>query len=410
MALPKTPMVYRLPFVAGSALLLVFLLVVDANPSGGARGDLFSFHIPTIEIYKESSWVDALLEQRSAMGPLSYMIFSQFNFSVLTLRIISSLILWVSGLIALYLLLSLCPRRDPKAEISCQLLIFSIFFLNPWTLGPALWANPDTLAIFFLLVCFLILSKRYSMSFFLMFISGLFFSFAVLTRQSSIAVLAPFLAYYIAANSVKTLEFRQALLISSFLIMPLLVFSFLLFSWGGMTPPAFNRHMSISLTPVTYVIAYFGLVSFPLTVAYLYMKRSWKAVALGVPVALFLLLVTASLNELPTSGGSAVGKLLELGAIGEIAWFAIFMFGVWTLVVMVRSVPMVGVLVLLYFLSFSVMGEIFYQKYLEPTIVLLAVANCFSLFKVSFISLQWYSVYVAALYGGFLGLAIMVYS
>ena len=403
-------MVYRLPFVVGSALLLVVLLVVDANPSGGAQGDLFSYHIPTIEIYRESSWAHALLEQRSAMGPLSYVIFSQFDFSALALRLISALILWVSGLIALYLLLSLCPRRDLKGEISFQLLIFSIFFLNPWTLGPALWANPDTLTIFFLLVSFLILSNSHSMPFFLMFISGLFFSFAVLTRQSSIAVLAPFLAYYIPANAVKFLQFRQALLISIFLIMPLLAFTSLLFSWGGMTPPAFNRHMSISLTPITYVVAYFGLVSFPLTVAYLYKKRSWMAVALGLPVALVFLLVTSTLNELPTIGGSAVGKLLEFGAIGQVSWFALFMFGVWTLVIMVRLMPVVGVLVLSYCFSFSVMGEIFYQKYLEPTIVLLAVANFLSVVKVSFTSLQWYSVYVAALYGGFLSLAIMVYS
>lgn len=416
---PASPATERNHFVMQSSRLhaIVFLVcclailtlfhMLDANPSGGAKGDLDRFHLPSIDTYRSEALIDALRAQDSAMGPLYYTLASTLDLSATELRLVNLFLLLSAAGLAI-IALSHVLRADSQARRSVPFLFaFAIFILNPWTLGPALWGNPDTLTLFFAMAALVVLVKGASWPSILA--AGILMALAVLTRQSAIALLAPLLA--VMWMHPQGFPRPSRILPEAALLCtpPLLALAFLVWAWGGLTPPGFAGHAAPSLVPVSLVIAYFGLLLAPVVVARLYTERAWATPLTGLLAGGLFLLAALGTGSLPAKGGGAAGKLLEMGMAGPWLWGGLYALGSMALALLARVAPLQGLLLMLFFLSHLAMGDIFYQKYLEPYVAIAALATAMGLTPKQVFGLRTYALYVLLLYGGFLVLALYVY-
>ncbi|MGM0554534.1 MAG: hypothetical protein ACQETK_12300 [Pseudomonadota bacterium] len=394
-------------FLACCLAVVTLFHMLEANPSGGAKGDLDRFHLPSIETYRHETLIDALRMQDSAMGPLFYTLASALDLSATDLRVVNPLLLLSAVGLAIIALMHVFPEDSRTRRHVPFLFAFAIFILNPWTLGPALWGNPDTLALFFAMAALVALVKGAAWPSILA--AGTLMALAVLTRQSAIALLAPLLAVMWThpqgfPRPSRTLP--EAILLCT---PSLLALAFLVWAWGGLTPPGFAGHAVPSLVPVSLVIAYFGLLLAPVVLARLYAERTWATPVAGLIAGSLFLMAALATGSLPAKGGSAAGKLLEIGMLGPWLWGTLYALGAIGLAMLARVAPLQGSLLMLFFLSFLAMGDIFYQKYLEPYVAIAALASAVILTPKHVFGLRAYAAYLLLLYGGFLVLALHVY-
>ena len=92
--------------MCGYYLASTLSLMFNINPSGGAKGDLFETHLPTIAMYKAKDFVFAMRNQESSMGPLYYLIFSFYDLGTAWLKITNLFLLLISSLAYVFILLN----------------------------------------------------------------------------------------------------------------------------------------------------------------------------------------------------------------------------------------------------------------------------------------------------------------
>ena len=166
------------------------VFALDLKPTGGAQSDLFLWHLKSIEQYRTLPFFEAMVRQQSAMGPFNYAIFSQFNLGAPELRLIACGFLILSAFIfaatASPFLEAQNVRLPGQITVSpfvfCYVLFTALITLNPFILGPTVWANPDGLSVLMLALSGLA-AVRVRNAIGAALLAGLFFALACLTRQ-----------------------------------------------------------------------------------------------------------------------------------------------------------------------------------------------------------------------------------
>lgn len=376
--------IYTLLFI----ISIIILLYLNINLSGGAKGDFYTFHLNTIQIYQNNTLNYSLLNQNSAMGPLYYILFSIFDISENLIRYINIFMFYLIGIIWIIILQNI----NKLFNNIYNLLLFSlvITILNPFAYATALWGNPDTLTTFLFSISILLLFKKIKYHIIL---SSLFFSLTVLTRQSMIAyivfpviiimyknhIFKSSLFFKTILNNVKDRNNFRELLI--YIIPSTIAIIYLYITWNGLTPPSFAKHLSIGISPIFIILAYIGLFFFPLVTMDFknyftssYVINSKKSIILSsIIIIYFILYATISYFHIaPPDAGGALGKLWS---ISEELFVILLLIGLYTLKnIFTHQNKLVIFLILIFLISFSVYDNIFYQKYIEPYFTLIVLS------------------------------------
>ena len=138
--------------------LFVLGLILGLDPGGGARSDLYIYHLPTIYAFHTRPWLQVLHNYPSATTPLFHMLES-FNpllghdIAFRTSSLIFSLVIY-----GLYVI-ALCRRFADAPQVrSWAALLGAAFLLSPYFQSSTYWPITDTLPLFFMLVVFLLLN------------------------------------------------------------------------------------------------------------------------------------------------------------------------------------------------------------------------------------------------------------
>ncbi|GEM_PF-6810165 len=360
--------------MCGYYLASTLSLMFNINPSGGAKGDLFETHLPTIAMYKAKDFVFAMRNQESAMGPLYYLIFSFFDLGTAWLKITNLFLLLISSLAYVFILLKYVHRNLDFLSIS--MLFCALSIANPFVFGPALWANPDTLALFLYSISLLCLVTRNDTK--SVFLSGLFMSLSVLTRQ----MLFPYLIihclyilneYGLFINTKISDFWKNKLLIYKLLLVssPSIVALAVMYCiWNGVVPTAYAIHSSLSFTPALISVASIALLLIPSLFIRIYQEQDYRALAVCLMISFFFDFF--QLLSFPHLGGGIVEKVFRLSPI---LFYSLLSMGFYFLYALFRQhigyIPLIAIL--LFFSSFMVFGNIFYQKYIEPYFLILSI-------------------------------------
>lgn len=339
-----------------SAAFVALCVFVGLNPSGGAFLDLYTYHAPTVAIYGSMSVLDAMIQQNSASGPLYYWVVSTLGLGILGMRAFSIFCILVS-LIFLKKILSRLGVRDPAASVlACAAIV-----VNPFVLGPGIWANPDQLTITFILgALWLSLSPSPKC----WFICAVFFLLATLTRQSVIAFAV--LPFIILSHKRGVWRGRSLVFLSMCM---LAVVAFYLSIWGGLVPPNFQQHQGLSLSSVVQAIITFSiclLIVNDTGAIVAIIKKYWVFIlALWPMFAALFLTVEFEGSGLYLRVQALLGPVSLVG-LGLVA-------SVMSLFLVVTATRMSSCLIVLWLISHAVFGGIFFQKYMEPYSIILAI-------------------------------------
>lgn len=232
---------YPIIFILSSIYSLV-MVSLGANLSEGAASDFYTYHYPTVLVFKDFPLQYALLEMNSASGPIFYAVATLFN-SEFSVRAFSGSVYFLTAIFIVANTKNLFKTPDKK-----NVMLASAFLISPFTISTASWANPEIFALCVTGFSNLILKKHEK-------IGSFFNAISVLARQTFITI-----SFY--KYSVLFFQTRNVKYLFLFFV-PLFSLIILVFYWKGLTPPKFGHHNSISPRAFLISIGCFSIYFLP---------------------------------------------------------------------------------------------------------------------------------------------------
>jgi hypothetical protein len=219
----------------GAALWLGSALGIDPTNVPQLQ-DFERFHLPSIRVFAERPFVDAVADYPAAPFPLFYLL-SGWLFratgSILTLQT------WTVALALGLLLCVSCVARARFDQSRTQtLLLLAVVLVSPYFRGQSVYANTDLLALFFAFAAIWAFGDETARFPSYRAVAALVLACsAVYTRQFYV-----FLPAYLFIRICATTPWRGralAALLCAGLALPVIA---LVLFWGGVTPPRFREH------------------------------------------------------------------------------------------------------------------------------------------------------------------------
>jgi hypothetical protein len=369
--------------------LFVLGLILGLDPGGGARSDLYIYHLPTIYAFHTRPWLQVLRNYSSATTPLFHMLES-FNpllghdIAFRTSSLIFSLVIY-----GLYMI-ALCRRFADAPQVrSWAALLGAALLLSPYFQSSTYWPITDTLPLFFILVVFLLLNR---------------FESGPAQHETMPPVVRILL---LAVLSMCTFYTRQ-----SYLFVPLYVFVllfktqtatrwwtlfvftlaglpglYLFWMWRGFTPPALrgiNQGSSVEI--IVYPLTMIAFYAMPLLVEGSYQERKnwqrfipsrtgWLAVIAGALV--FLLAFRHFSFSTHHYGGGIASKIFaKCGRPGPILFLLFAYAGLLILIWLFRVIDWKTRTLFVLFLLPTLMMKVVFERYYDPLLYMLFFLFC----------------------------------
>ncbi len=371
--------------------------------AGGS--DQKAFHLPSVVYLRDAYPEIDIAEMRTATGPLYHMLVAApsrlFHLTVPQMQIAGSF--FGAVLVTLAVWFSRKISNSYHRVLAVAPLLFSAYFWES-----SLWMLTDDTANLFAFGAFLIIMSgtdtRRQIT------SGLLIAAAIATRQTFVWTIAPVCASTLYA--LRSSPIAERIFALTRLSAPgLIVLSFLIISWGGLTPPA-GRGNAASISPaaISFAFAQTGVFAIPIVIALVdgnsVDKRTRFAAIVGIVVALPAILFPTSPTTPPDDSrrGGAIWSIASIspnimnrslllialaffgGAAATILYFELSRQLAILLATGLFSVALVSVAV----------SQLF-QKYFEIPISLFAVIAIVSLYSAGRIVRNWPLLLLAVL-------------
>jgi len=375
---------------ATALVLFVAGLILGLDPGGGARGDLYIYHLPTIYAFHTRPWLQVLRDYPSATTPLFHMLES-FNpllghdTAFRTSSLIFSLVVY-----ALYMI-ALCKRFADAPQVrSWAALLGAALLLSPYFQSSTYWPITDTLPLFFMLVVFLLLNPiengsvqhdtKLSPSVRILLLAVLSMC-TFYTRQSYL-----FVPLYVFVLLFKTQTATRwwTLLVFALAGLPGL---YLFWIWRGFTPPAFRGiNQGSSAEIIVYPLTMVAFYALPLLAEAFYQERNnWKTYLPSRTVCLALiagaLVFLAAFRHFSFSthhyGGGIASKIFaKCGRPGPVLFLLFAYAGLLILIWLFRVADWKTRTLLLLFLLPTFMMKVVFERYYDPLLFMLFLLFC----------------------------------
>jgi hypothetical protein len=375
---------------ATALVLFVAGLILGLDPGGGARGDLYIYHLPTIYAFHTRPWLQVLRDYPSATTPLFHMLES-FNpllghdTAFRTSSLIFSLVVY-----ALYMI-ALCKRFADAPQVrSWAALLGAALLLSPYFQSSTYWPITDTLPLFFMLVVFLLLNPiengsvqhdtKLSPAVRILLLAVLSMC-TFYTRQSYL-----FVPLYVFVLLFKTQTATRwwTLLVFALAGLPGL---YLFWIWRGFTPPAFRGiNQGSSAEIIVYPLTMVAFYALPLLAEAFYQERNnWKTYLPSRTVCLALiagaLVFLAAFRHFSFSthhyGGGIASKIFaKCGRPGPVLFLLFAYAGLLILIWLFRVADWKTRTLLLLFLLPTFMMKVVFERYYDPLLFMLFLLFC----------------------------------
>lgn len=284
-------------------------------------------------------------------------------------------------------------------------LVLPVVVINPFVLGTALWANPDTLTLFCTTISVAVLSR--STSYKAVLLASFIFSLAVLTRQSILPIGVFFAAFLLHTHKT---NFSNAFLkVTAFSLLPFASVAFLYFSWGGLVPEKFSHHSKVGLDPLTQTATYFGLLLLPTFIYHLSLRITTKLhlIYFFIFIAIGMLASYYNFFELSQRSGvmARISRINHFGSAAIFLFSASFMYAIY---LALKKNWIIALSLIFFIVPTLVYGDVYYQKYIEPYIALFAIFFFYSVDKIS--PKKLFSIWISIIYLGFFIASFLMYS
>jgi hypothetical protein len=357
----------------GAALWIGSALGLDPT-NVPQRQDFERFHFPSIRVFAEKPFMDAVADYPAAPFPLFYLL-SGWLFhatgSILALQV------WTVAL-ALGLLLCVYGLAHARFDGSRAqtLLLFGAVLVSPYFRGQSVYANTDLLALFLAFAAIWMFGDQPARFPNGRTIAALVLACcAVYTRQ--FYVFLPVYLFIRICVAVPWSGRLVAALLCAALALPVLG---LVLFWGGVTPPRFREHaagpsLGDSIPAVILLLSFYALPLATVTVwrhrtAFLRALRSWSLLLMAAPflaLGVFLLVRGEAIPDV-VGGGMPLHflRVLPIPASAKIVLLAAAVaVGGTYLAYLIRQDPLRNLILALIALCFAPTA-ILYQRYFDP--------------------------------------------
>jgi hypothetical protein len=397
--------------------LFVAGLILGLDPGGGARSDLYIYHLPTIYAFHTRPWIQVLHNYPSATTPLFHMLesFNPFlghDIAFRTSSLIFSLVVYGLYMIALYRRFADAPHARSWAA-----LLGAALLLSPYFQSSTYWPITDTLPLFFMLVVFLLLSPFESESAqhetmlhpaVRILLLAVLSMCAFYTRQSYL-----FVPLYVFVLLFKTQSATRwwTLFVFALAGLPGL---YLFWIWRGFTPPALRGiNQGSSAEIIVYPLTMIAFYAIPLLVEVFYQERNnwqrflpsrigWLAMIAGA-MAFLLAFRHFSFSTHHYGGGIASKIFAKCGRPGPILFLLFAYAGLLILIWLFRVTDWKTRTLLLLFLLPTFMMKVVFERYYDPLLFILFFLFCDRNLARRFVNLRTgilIFLFMAALLGG----------
>jgi glycosyltransferase involved in cell wall biosynthesis len=366
--------------LAATLFLVGFFLNWD--PDGGARFDLYRFHLPAIYLFHNQPWSHAVRDYSSATTPLFHMLESLnpllgYDTAFRAVHVGLALLQCSLFVYAVY-------RRFEEDNLGFALVLGATLLVSPFYMSMSYWPVTDAMPLWFVLVVFLLIRRimdghatRNTQSPYLLAIialTALVSSAAFYTRQNYLFL--PMFALVLFFQAWPKMRAAAFITFALFAIPGL----YLVMTWKGFTPPSFQvlhqgTSMAIALYPLTMVAFYSLPFLIELTLqrgiggVLPFSRRGWIVIASGGILCLLIFLRF----RLPTGpGGGIASKLFEhCGKLGA-PFFVLFAYaGLIILIQLFRNLNWQTSFLLIALLAPTLTMKIVYQRYYDPLLFIL---------------------------------------
>ena len=309
-------------FISLLIVLSYFLgFYFDEDAAGGRTVDFVGHEWGNIKLFSETKLSSALtdIEYRSGRTPL-YLIINKFNpftNSMMEFRI-SYLVFATSIPILFFVFLK---KKFSSLDLSFLILLSSLLMLSPYFRTMSFWADQEGVAIFFLILSLIFLSRVQKINYYNNKNKYLFFSILVIAL-SSLSFYSDqkyiFLSIFIYFNLILKNDFKfffQFSLVATICAIPAL---YLFYIWGGLVPVDTQFRLVFSPTGFNYFFSIIGLYLIPIFIV-LVIEKKIKNLLFDLKfldLIIFLVIAITLLITLPDSpkfsGAGIIFKFLSL--------------------------------------------------------------------------------------------------
>lgn len=362
-----------LPALALLALAsALFAFYIGENLADGARYDFLNFNYPSIQRFADLPFEQAVADYPAAGGPLFYLVFSPLASDPLHVRIGTFLLMLASAVMAGVAVarLAFADHGHSEARASAW-IVATAMLLSPWVRSSGIWANNDIFSLFWLSAGLLLWSRRSEQDS-LMPLAGAISCalFAALTRQ----LFLPFVLYFCAAGLLQPRSRGDRLLALAGLAVTAAAFAWLFKTWGGLTPPQYQRaHLALNWFGPFHAAAMAAVYLVPAMLAALRPQLVIRLAGVAAIIALFGLASGATYEGI--NGGfifTKLGALLQspLVFILLVAGIA----GTWVLALDDSRDLLLRLLLFSLFFGQFLISRTLYQKYIDlPAYLMIAI-------------------------------------
>jgi len=340
--------------------------------TGGSSWD-FNLTWPIVEEYTNFNF-DSEKSQISRHVPFHYLILTFFNFFFDGKDTVRFVYFLFSFLLPFFLYLNLDQLyKDRKSNI---LIICFAFFLLPFFRSSAIWANAHLSAIIFFLIgnYFYLRSKKNKKFYFKLF-SLLFLSFATYSIQSYVILYIFYLYKYFNSENFRT--FFYLFILSCFLGTPGLYFIYINPRIANL-PFTQDLFFNLSIN-FTLILFYFLIVIFNKDNFHTIAKNMFQTkISELIFIFIFFLIVVLSLDyqilNSSLKGGGFFYKLSHFVMKNNFLFIAVFFFSLLVIFNLIKVQK--NLLELIIIVNLMSINEAVYQKYFEPSfLILLLILN-----------------------------------
>lgn len=342
------------------------------------RMDFRSFHFPSLRVFAERPFAEAIVDYPAAPFPLFYVLggaIYRVTGSVSSLRLFT---------VALGIGVLSCIARLGRAAVPGRSRwLVAATLVSPYFRGQSVYANTDVLALLFAAFALAVFGERAPRVPGVRAFAALGLACgAVYTRQFYVFVPAALLVRLASERSLREAAFGGAY--CAVLAAPLVA---LVVAWRGVTPPGFRQHAALSFVDsVPVVLALMAFYVSPLALVTAWKCRGELAreirrpafIAMVSPLLVFCAHLVLARHQVPdvVGGGLPVHllKALPLGDGARSALFALVVaLGGSYLVYLLLQAPAKNAILLLIALAFAP-TSILYQRYFDPLLPIVSVA------------------------------------
>lgn len=377
----KSTLIYSL--YAISLILFYFSGVYwNENSIGGANYDYLTYHFPAVVHFSKLPLSDAIIDYSSASMPLYYMLNGYYNpfLNNEKFYILSHVLL---AFFIGFLFFKALHQRYPYLSQVNLVFLSAIIFISPTFKSVTVSPTNDALPYLFFLLSILTYYMYQNNGMKAKYIPIVLFLLilASLTRQYFI-LLFGFFTFIFMIDHIKS--FKRVSLILTYSIILFIPFAYLIYLWGGLTPPSFQHHSSFNLNSIPYIFSSIGLYSTPYLITMLIKRKqvnfNKSEIFIYLLIAIIYLFIFIDFCLYKDGGGllAKVSQLIAQYSNMKIENYLFLFFSLtglffvfylttksWKNIIII-AVPM-----------FFITTEIIYQKYSEPLvpIILLLLIN-----------------------------------